>query len=170
MKCWKKCEVLTKVVWKKLLKVLTKNCRKKGLLYDKKRKTRAGYLSKTYKDVIICLSVLPRLQFSIHLITQTLLGPVAVTVAWLYIKPFGEGPTGDPVDSDPDNKHPNWWKGVTNSDCLLSEPTVWSHKDFAILYETLTVFTHLACSRMPHLQVCCTMAVPLGVDCHPRTT
>ena len=122
---------------------------KKGLLYDKKRKTRAGYLSKTYKDVIICLSVLPRLQFSIHLITQTLLGPVAVTVAWLYIKPFREGPTGDPVDSDPDNKHLNWWKGVTNPDCLLSEPTVWSHKDFAILYETLTVFTHLACSRKP---------------------
>ena len=109
-----------------------KKLQKKGLLYDKKRKTRAGYLSKTYKDVIICLSVLPRLQFSIHLITQTLLGPVAVTVAWLYIKPFGEGPTGDPVDSDPDNKHPNWWKGVTNPDCLLSEPTVWSHKDFAI--------------------------------------
>jgi len=38
--------------------------------------TQAGYLSKTYSDVKICLSVLPRFQFSIHLITQTLLLPL----------------------------------------------------------------------------------------------
>jgi len=65
-----------------------------------------------------------------------------VTVAWLYIKPFrnvsSKEPTGDPVDSDPD---------FLTAKTALSEPTVWSHKDFAILYETLTVFTHLACSK-----------------------
>ncbi len=50
-----------------------------------------------------------------------------VTVAWLYIKPFrdvsSKEPTGDPVDSDPD---------VFTAEAALSEPTVWSHKDFAI--------------------------------------
>jgi len=65
-----------------------------------------------------------------------------VTVAWLYIKPFrdvsSKEPTGDPVDSDPD---------VLTAEAALSEPTVLSHKDFAILCEILTVFTHLACSK-----------------------
>ena len=65
-----------------------------------------------------------------------------ITVAWLYIKPFrdvsSKEPTGDPVDSDPD---------VITAKAALSEPTVSSHTDFAILYEILTVFTHLACSQ-----------------------
>jgi hypothetical protein len=47
-------------------------------------------------------------------------------------------PTGDPVDSNPD---------VLTAKAALSEPTVLSHKDFAILCEILTVFTHLACSK-----------------------
>ena len=41
-------------------------------------------------------------------------------------------PTGDPVDSDPEQS---------------SEPTVWSRPGFATQHETLTVFTHLACSQ-----------------------
>ena len=51
-------------------------------------------------------------------------------------------PTGDPVDSDPD---------FLTAEAALSEPTVLSHKDFAILCEMLTVFTHLACSRKTYL-------------------
>ena len=51
-------------------------------------------------------------------------------------------PTGDPVDSDPD---------FLTAKAALSEPTVLSHKDFAILREMLTVFTHLACSRKIYL-------------------
>ena len=51
-------------------------------------------------------------------------------------------PTGDPVDSDPD---------FLTAKAALSEPTVLSHKDFAILREMLTVFTHLACSRKTYL-------------------
>ena len=51
-------------------------------------------------------------------------------------------PTGDPVDSDPD---------VITAKAALSEPTVLSHTDFAILCEILTVFTHLACSRKIYL-------------------
>ena len=55
-----------------------------------------------------------------------------ITVAWLYIKPFrgfsykclSKEPTGDPVDSDPD---------VLATEAALPEPTVLSHKDFAIL-------------------------------------
>ena len=47
-------------------------------------------------------------------------------------------PTGDPVDSDPD---------VITAKAALSELTVLSHTDFAILCEILTVFTHLACSQ-----------------------
>jgi hypothetical protein len=51
-----------------------------------------------------------------------------VTVAWLYIKPSrnvsSKEPTGDPVDSDPD---------VLAAEAALSEPTVLSHEDFAIL-------------------------------------
>ena len=51
-------------------------------------------------------------------------------------------PTGDPVDSDPD---------VITAKAALSEPTVLSHTDFAILCEILTVFTHLACSQKIYL-------------------
>ena len=51
-------------------------------------------------------------------------------------------PTGDPVDSDPD---------VITAKTALSEPTVLSHMDFAILCEILTVFTHLACSQKIYL-------------------
>ena len=50
-----------------------------------------------------------------------------VTVAWLYIKPSrdvsSKEPTGDPVDSDPD---------VFTAKAALSEPMVWSQRDFAI--------------------------------------
>jgi len=100
-------------------------------------------------------------------------------------------PTGDPVDSDPD---------VITALAALSEPTVLSHTDFAILCETLTVFTHLACSQKIYLNqllekmlnrkrdgVLLTLLdtnsktrgsfekmleiyFSLGVDCHPRTT
>ena len=100
-------------------------------------------------------------------------------------------PTGDPVDSDPD---------FLTAKAALSEPTVLSHKDFAILREMLTVFTHLACSRKTYLNrllewmlnhkrdggllVCLKQqkktrgsfekmlkyVFSLGVDCHPRTT
>ena len=59
------------------------NCGKRTTLWQETQ-TRTGYLSKTFA----CLSVLPRLQFSICLITQTMFWPVAVTVAWLYIKPL----------------------------------------------------------------------------------
>ena len=100
-------------------------------------------------------------------------------------------PTGDPVDSDPD---------VITAKAALSEPTVLSHTDFAILCEILTVFTHLACSQKIYLNQLLEKMLnhkrdgillalierrnktrgsfgkmlkiyfSLGVDCHPRTT
>ena len=62
------------------------------------------------------------------------------------LRPFrdvsSKEPTGDPVNSDPD---------VSKAEAALSELTVLSHKDFDILHEILTVFTHLACSRKIYL-------------------
>ena len=55
------------------------------------------------------LPVLPKCQFSIHLITQVPLAFQGLMAAWLYIKPtqvkypqilYSSQPTGDPVDSD----------------------------------------------------------------------
>jgi len=51
-------------------------------------------------------------------------------------------PMVDPVDSHPD---------VFTAKAALSELTVLSHKNFAILREIFTFFTHLACSRKIYL-------------------
>ncbi len=49
-----------------------------------------------------------------------------ITVAWLYIKPFrnirSKEPMGDPVDSSPE---------VLAAEAALSERTVWSQKGLA---------------------------------------
>ena len=65
-----------------------------------------------------------------------------VTVAWLYIKPSrdvsSKEPTGDPVDSDPEvlaAKSRSFW-----TDGLIPVGLCYPS-------ETLTVFTHLACSQ-----------------------
>ena len=98
--------------------------------------------------------MLPRFQFSIHLITLALLSSMLlrVTVAWLYIKPaVACRPTGDPVDSDPTVVASNSW-----ADGLILEGLSYPCK-------TLTVFTHLACSGVFRV-------TPLGVGCRLLTT
>ena len=100
--------------------------------------------------------MLPRFQFSIHLITWALLASMVmrVTMAWLYIKPADVvcRPTGDPVDSDPAIVSNSWADGL-----IL--------KGLGYPCKTLTVFTRLACSGIHII-----LRNSLGVGCPLRTT
>ena len=103
--------------------------------------------------------MLPRFQFSIHLITQALLSSLIekrVTMAWLYIKPVREvALTNRQVTQSiatqskrsTQIKDSFLWKKSCLCRSVNSEPTVWSRPGFATQHETLTVFTHLACSQ-----------------------
>ena len=145
--------------------------------------------------VLSYLPVLPRFQFSIHLITQALLSSLIVkrvTMAWLYIKPTREvalmnRQVTQSIATQSKRSPRIKDSSVRNLSCscrsVIYEPTVWSRPGFATQHETLTVFTHLACSQK-YLGINLAVELPdekwfvrgmeiyfcLGVDCHPRTT
>jgi hypothetical protein len=106
--------------------------------------TSAGYLSKAGMPFFASQTSI--FNPSDH--TDTALTRCYGSLQWpdCELSPFrdvsSKEPTDDPVNSDPD---------VSTAEAALSELTVLSHKDFDILHEILTVFTHLACSRKIYL-------------------
>ena len=106
--------------------------------------TSAGYLSKAGMPFFATQT--SNFNPSDH--TDTALTRCYGSLQWpdCTLNPFrdvsSKEPTGNPVNSDPD---------VFTAKAALSELTVLSHKDFAILREILTVFTIHACSRKIYL-------------------